>query len=196
MAGIVTLTLLTLATACVRRPPQLQFAKEGPAVAGTLNDTIAVLEAVVALSGGPDSVADARANPRYKDLREELCQVFDQDCSQPEPPTTWYATPTPTVRRLAALQGIPLVESASPPLPACPMRPKRSEPNALDGQPVGYQVRAGLRFESPDVALVATETRCDAPVWWPQGDILLNGNGFRVQYRDGVWRARWHSHVF
>jgi len=196
LAGIVTLTLLTLETACVRRPPQSQFAEEGPAVAGTLSDTIAVLKAVVALSGGPDSVADARANTRYKDLHEELCQVFDQDCSQPKPPTTWYATPTPTVRRLAALRGIPLVESATPPLPACPMRPKRSEPKPLDGQPVGYQVRAGLRFESPDVALVATETRCDAPEWWPQGDIVLNGNGYRVQYRNGEWRARWQSHVF
>ena len=194
--GFSAATLLLTVAACAHRSPQWQTPEEGPPIPGALNDTTAVLQAVVALGGGPDSVAEARSRAQYKDLDEEFCQIFDQDCTQPEPSTTWYAVPTPTVRKLASLRGIPLVESSTPPVPACPMRPKRSEPNALVGQSVGYQVRAGLRFESPAVALVATETRCVTPPWWPEGDMLLNGNGYRVEYRNGSWRAQWQSHVF
>ena len=194
--SVIALGMLpALAGGCLRSASAPARLKEGPAVAGSRGDTTAVLQAIVAFSGGPDSVVAARSRANYRQLDQELCRVFDQDCSQPAPRATWYATPTPTVRKLAALEGVPLVESSDPPLPACPMRPKRSEPNALSGQPVGYQVRADIRFESPELALVATETRCDAPPWWEKA-MLLNSNSYRVRYRAGRWRAQWESHGF
>lgn len=188
--------LVGLDAGCASSGAQPQWAEEGPSVAGEPGDTLAVLRAIVALSGGPDSIAEARSNSQNQKLKRELCDTFEQDCTQPEPSTTWYVVPTPTVRKLAALRGVPVVESAEPPLPACPMRPSRAEPNALVGKAVGYQARAGLRFESPRVALVAIETRCATPAWWPMGEVLYSSNGFRVQYRKGHWRARWQSHVF
>ena len=188
--------IASLETACASSGPQPQWPQEGPPVAGEPGDTLAVLRAIVALSGGPDRIAEARANTQNQHLKKELCDVFEEDCSQPKPQTTWYAVPTPTVRKLAALRGLPLVESATPPLPACPWRPHPSEPNGLVRKPVGYQVRAGLRFESPEAALVAVEIQCDTPAWWPRGDVLYSSDGYRVEYRSGQWRARWQSHAF
>ena len=192
--GIASLSMLLMFEVACAHSPRQHRAEKGPLVPGALNDTAAVLQAVVALNGGPDSLAAARTRARYQDLDLEFCRAFDQDCSQPKPATTWYAAPSAMVRKLAALHGVSLIESPNPPLPACPIRPKRSEPNALAGRPVGYQVKAGLRFESPELAFVATETRCNAPRWWER-DVLLNGNGYRVEYREGSWRAEWRSHI-
>src|SRR5688572_21859745 len=80
----------------------------GPGVAGAPSDTLAMLRAVAALWSREDQREASDTGGRALSVR--LCQLSEprRDCTRPAPPDTWYAVPTPTVRSLAALAGIPL----------------------------------------------------------------------------------------